>query len=126
MNHQEIREEVKGRLAINENDWADEIIEAVLVTLSERISEGEAKNLAAQLPEPYKTYVRTVKDVEVFGVEDFFDRVAGKLRTGRGPATHYAQAVMGVINEAVSSGELSDIMAQLPRGYDILFENPTV
>ena len=123
MKQEEFRQAVKTRIGVVHNDQADEIIGAVLSTLSARISDEEAQHLAAQLPEPYKTVVRSENRQETFALEEFFARIAGELRLGRGPATRYAQAVLDVLNEAVTTGELQDVMAQLPDEFGVLFEN---
>lgn len=122
MQPDQFRQAVKSRLAIDDNSYADEVIEAVLSTLSMRINSDEAEHLAAQLPEPYKTYVGSVGGQESFDLDEFFERVAGKLRLGRGPAIRYAQGVMNVLNEAVTRGELTNILSQLPADYEMLFE----
>lgn len=121
MQQNEFRNAVKDQIDIDENDRVDEIIETVLGTLSARISDDEAAHLAAQLPEPYKTIVGTERRLESFNLEQFFIRIAGKLRIGRGPATRYAQVVLNVLEDAVTTGELRDVVAQLPDEFAELF-----
>lgn len=40
-------------------------------------------------------------------------------------AVHHAQAVISIHQEAVSTGELRDVKAQLPRKFDLLFDKDT-
>lgn len=45
-----------------------------------------------------------------------------QMRTGGCYATFHARAVMDVLSEAVTAGELKDVLSQLPESYEPLFE----
>ena len=125
MNQIEFREAVKERTSIRNNDRAGEIIAAVLGTLGTRINADEAQHLAAQLPEPYKTYAGSAGSMETFDIDEFFARIAGELRVSRGVAIRYARVVMDVLDEAISPGQMSDVRAQLPETFNVLVESET-
>ncbi len=58
---------------------------------------------------------------ESFGVEEFYHRVAE--RTGAHPRTAQwdAGAVLTTVADAVSGGELNQVVGRLPSGYATLF-----
>jgi uncharacterized protein (DUF2267 family) len=97
-------------------------IQATLETLAERITGSEAEDLAAQLPPELGTYLQQTEKTERFPVETFFLRVAAKEGVDVPDATFHARAVMDVLGEAVTAGELEDVLSQLPESYEPLFE----
>jgi uncharacterized protein (DUF2267 family) len=101
---------------------AEKITKDVLGVLAERITPGEAADLAAQLPAPLRP-VPTGDGhtrAESFGIEEFCQRVAA--RTGARPRTALwdASAILSTLADAVSGGELNDVISQLPSGYAVL------
>lgn len=97
-------------------------IRATLETLAERTAGAEAENLAAQLPEEIGKFLRGKHIVQRFSLADFFDRVTEKGGVDKPVAVHYARAVIDVLQEAVSTGEIDDLRAQLPEEWEPLFE----
>ena len=122
MKYDEFVGEVENRGRLPSRGDAVRAIQATLETLAERIREGEASDLAAQLPPEIGTFLRKVDETERFPVEDFFLRVAAKETADLPDATHHARAVIAVLQEAVTTGEIDDIRAQLPDSYAPLFE----
>jgi len=114
--------EVENRARLPSRGDAVRATQAVLETLAERIRQGEADDLAAQLPPEIGTYLRGGETTERFDVDEFFLRVAAKETADLPDAVHHARAVMDVLKEAVTTGELDDIKAQLPDNYKPLFE----
>ena len=110
----------KAKLATTDEALA--AIRATLKTLAERTAGDEAENLAAQLPEDIGQYLQGKYIVERFSLTDFFDRVTEKEGVDKPVAVHHARAVMDVLQEAVSAGEMEDLRAQLPDEWDPLFE----
>ena len=70
-------------------ETAERIEHATLQTLADRISGGEAQDLAAQLPRPLQDDLRPPREeAEAFGVDEFVRRVAERgtsVRTRPGP-----------------------------------------
>jgi uncharacterized protein (DUF2267 family) len=99
-------------------------IHATLETLNARLAGGEADDLAAQLPTEISSYLRQPVLQEKFGLHEFFERVA--MCEGEGvsvsDAAFHASAVVSVLCDAVSRGEMDDVRAQLPKEYARLFE----
>jgi len=99
-------------------ETAERIEHAMLRTLADRISGGEAEDLAAQLPAPLQDDVRPPReDAEAFGVDEFVRRVAERGDVGRDEARTGAAAVLTTVREAVTPGEFDDVLSQLPQEY---------
>ncbi len=113
---------VQHKAQLATTDEAIAAIRATLETLAERTAGDEAQNLAAQLPGEIGRYLRGKQIVERFSLADFFDRVTEKEGVDKPVAVHHARAVVEVLQEAVSRGEIDDLRAQLPDEWDPLFE----
>lgn len=122
MQYDEFVGEVQNRARLPSRGDTVRAIQATLETLAERIAPGEADDLAAQLPPELGTFLRDVETTERFSVDDFFLRVAAKETADLPDAAHHARAVIAVLQEAVTTGEMDDIRAQLPDNYKPLFE----
>ncbi|MET8245047.1 DUF2267 domain-containing protein [Streptomyces sp. NPDC005202] len=123
MKYDEFLARVRQRGEYTSRDEAAKITEAVLGVLAERISPGEVEDLASQLPGPLGPALTSAKrqQPENFGIEEFYRRVAE--RTGARPRTAEwdAGAVLTTVAEAVSGGELNQIISQLPSSFAVLF-----
>jgi uncharacterized protein (DUF2267 family) len=120
--------QVQNRARLPTQGEAARAICATLETLGERLSEGEAMNVAAQLPPGIGDYLRLARENEQrFSLDEFFERVAE--RSGAGvdmpEAVYQTRAVITVLQEAVTPGQLAKMRAQLPDEYNPLFENGT-
>ncbi len=111
---------VQERGNIDSKDQALNAVRATLETLSERLKGGEPLDLAAQLPVALQGYVG-VGQGERFDPDEFCRRVARREGIDEELARSHAEAVLNVTQEAVSSGEIRDVLAQLPREYHSLF-----
>jgi uncharacterized protein (DUF2267 family) len=101
----------------------DEARRAVTATLSERISGGEARDLAAQLPEELTEPIqRSGEEAEGFSFEEFLQRVGEREGVNTDSAREHASVVIMVLREAVTGGQLNDIRAQLPQEFAPLFQ----
>jgi uncharacterized protein (DUF2267 family) len=99
--YEEFVDRVAERAGLSRAD-TEKLATAVVRTLGERLSGGEAEDLRAQLPEPIKGYlISTREEAEGFGVEEFARRVA----------------------ERVSPGEFDDVLAQLGREFAELVDS---
>ena len=104
------------------SDEASFAISATLEVLGECIPGEEARNLADQLPKEIKEPLyQASEDAKVCSVETFLRRISEKEGVNAGMATDHASAVMSVLGEAASGGELEAIRAQLPQEFDALF-----
>jgi uncharacterized protein (DUF2267 family) len=99
-------------------DKVEQVEHATLQTLAERISGGEAGDLAAQLPQPLKDDLQKPReDAERFGVDEFVRRVAERGHVAPEEARTGAAAVLTTVRQAVTPGEFDDVLSQLPQEY---------
>jgi uncharacterized protein (DUF2267 family) len=112
---------VRERAGVDERR-AETVTGATLETLAERLSGGEAADLAAQLPKSLKEYLRPSDGGEPFGLEDFKQRVAERAGLGASEVTDDIRAILTTVREAVSGGEFSDMIEQLPDEFWQLIE----
>lgn len=105
---------------------AESATRAVLSTLGERITEGEATDVEAQLPPEVGRHLTKGEFGEHFDYEAFLDRVADRAERAavEDEPEKAAKAVMRTTQEALGGeSELSDLVSQLPQdeGYGGLF-----
>lgn len=109
-------------------DWALSALRAVLHTLRDRTTIEEVFHLSAQLPvlirgiyfEGYKPSNKPVK----LNSEEFVNLI--KKRIGPGvdvPVAESIRAVIWVLYEKTSPGELSDIRGSMPKDIQKLWKN---
>ena len=118
MQYDELIEKVAER-AGTDRETAQALTVATLQTLAERITGGEAEDLAAQLPEPLKRAIpeRPAGTAEAFDLAEFERRVAERAGADQSSVEHQLRAVFQVLREAVTRGEFDDVLAQLPDEY---------
>jgi uncharacterized protein (DUF2267 family) len=99
-------------------DTVERVGHAALRTLADRISGGEAQDLASQLPARLQADLRPAhEEAEAFGVDEFVRRVAERCDVGPEEARTGTVAVLTTVREAVSPGEFDDVVSQLPQEY---------
>lgn len=123
MQYHEFIGRVQNRARLGTTGEAVRATGATLEVLSQRLFEGQAGNLAAQLPEEVGRYLTETQDSETFGPEEFFKRVSQKENVDLPDAVHNARVVISVVQDAVTQGEIDKIQAQLPAEYNSLFES---
>lgn len=123
MNYDDFVMQVRDRAHLDTSDDAVKAIQATLEVLSQRLSQEETNKLASQLPKEIKPFLtQQKKEMESFDVNEFFRRVSKREGAELTDASNHAQAVISVICDAVSPGELRDVLGELPEDYDRLFE----
>jgi uncharacterized protein (DUF2267 family) len=101
---------------------AEQAITATLETLSERLTGGEASDLAAQLPAQLQAPLeRSAEEAEGFSLEEFYRRIAEREGADVDTARTDASAVMTVVGMAVTPGQLDHLRSQLPAEFNVLF-----
>jgi uncharacterized protein (DUF2267 family) len=124
MNYDHFVGQVQHRARLGSLGDAVGAIRGTLETLGERLSGGEAKDLAAQLPREIGYYL--FRGAIPFGGErfhyrEFVERVANRERVDPPLAAYHSRVVMEVVGEAVSGGEIDDVADQLPADFAPLF-----
>jgi uncharacterized protein (DUF2267 family) len=90
---------------------------AVLETLAERLTPGEARDLAEQLPETQAACLHTTTGPEPFDYPEFLRRVATREETDTGTAERHARAVFRALARTVDADELDDVAGELPQDF---------
>jgi uncharacterized protein (DUF2267 family) len=97
---------------------AEDLTRAVLGVLAERITGGEARDLAAQLPLPLQNpLLGASEEAEAFTFEEFVRRTAERAGVDRGVAELAVDVVMATLRDAVTPGEYDDVISQLPEDF---------
>ncbi len=123
MKYDEFVGRVQQRAHLASNAEAIGAIRATLQTLAERLAGGEANDLASQLPRELAHYLREPQRTEAWTLDEFFERVSKREQVDLPDSVHHSRAVISVLVEAVSPGEIEDILAQLPEEYEALFSS---
>ncbi len=123
MQYQEFIDRVWQRARLSTFAEAEAATRATLTTLGEYLTGGEGLDLASQLPQGLAEILQQQPPDRstIFSLNDFLQRVGEEERVGIDDAETHARAVIGVIEEAVSEGEMDDVRRQFPSEFDPLF-----
>ncbi|MEV4173236.1 MULTISPECIES: DUF2267 domain-containing protein [unclassified Nonomuraea] len=121
MQHDEFIGKVQARAHLRGREQAERASRATLETLGERIPEGLAEHLAAQLPHEIAENLRRTEVFgglgtgEHFGREEFVQRVAGRAGVDKPQATYIARVVLEVTAEATQGHVMDKVCDSLPQ-----------
>ncbi len=124
MQYEEFVGRVQERAGLGSYGAAEGTTRAVLQTLGEYLSGGEGLDLASQLPQGVEDHLinQPPNRAKIFSLQDFLQMIEEKEGAGPDRAEAHARAVMGVLNEAVTDGEMQDIRRQFPSEFDTVFD----
>jgi uncharacterized protein (DUF2267 family) len=117
MNYDKFLHEVRERSGVADRGEAERTGVIVLQVLCDRLTGDEAEDLLAQLPVPLRDVVTVTKKPKKLTAAEFVDRVANDLEIPPEQAKERIRAVFSVLRDAVTPGELHDVLVQLPSGY---------
>jgi uncharacterized protein (DUF2267 family) len=103
-------------------EQAERALRATLKTLGERLSGGEARDLADDLPESVAAELSDGERAEPFDIGEFLRRVGEREGVSKDEARAHARAVFAALGFVVRPAELRDMAAQLPKDYAPLLE----
>jgi uncharacterized protein (DUF2267 family) len=114
-------ERVARRAALSPTE-ARRASEAVMETLAERIAGGEVDDLAEQLPEDLHPALERGKaatggKAQKMALDEFIERIADREGITYEQALEHTRAVFSALRGTVTEKEVSDILSELPRGY---------
>jgi uncharacterized protein (DUF2267 family) len=116
--HHELVGQVQAKARLADIGEATSAIRATLQTLGERVPEGLAENLAAELPREIGEYLRQTAGAPSRGVrfdrDEFVGRVADRAGMDRPEAAYAARVVLEVVGEATQGGIMDRLQAALP------------
>ncbi|EMA37703.1 DUF2267 domain-containing protein [Halococcus hamelinensis] len=127
MQENEFLNAVQQRTGLESRDQAYTMTSAVLGVFGQRITQGEAENIASQLPAQIdNVLISETPEAEEFSVDEFISRVNDRVATlsdaTASNTEHYIRGVMTVLGDAVSGSELEDARNQFPSEFDSLYE----
>ena len=100
---------------------AERAARATLQTLGERISSGQARELAEDLPPELRGWLLDDGvEAQDFDAGEFLRRVAEREEVDPETAEHHAKAVFIALARLVRGEEIARMAAQLPDGYKAL------
>lgn len=122
MQYKEFLGQVQNRAQLSGLDEAEHVTRVVLQTLAERLAGGEPFDLASQLPPEIGRYLEHVMAGagEPLSLDDFILIISSRLVVDTPTAVQLTRAVLSVVRDAVSPGEMRDVRAQLPQEFDLL------
>ena len=114
---------VRRRAELGSAEEAAEVTHTVLDVLGQRLNGVEPFDLGSQLPASISQALDSSVDqpAQTFGIHEFVERVARRQHESPEEARRYATAVLTTLAEAVTPGELNQLISQLPSGYAELF-----
>lgn len=123
MNRTEFLRRVQDKLALADLTEAETATRSVLAAITDRISNEEAKDLASQLPQEFKDFMRRrAGPVQKMDAETFVSRIQSDLDIDTPEhAANVTSGVFSVVKEAVSAGEWEDVASQLPKELEQMF-----
>lgn len=96
---------------------AERAVAATLATLAERISGGEANDIAKQLPAELRRLLADGSNAQPFDLKEFLRRVAEREGVAPDSAEQHALAVFSALGRAVSHDEIADMASELPKDF---------
>ena len=115
--------QVQHRARLPSSAEAVKAIRSTLETLGQRLSGGEVKDLASQLPEEIARFLpHEDSPAEPLSLNQFLVRVSDAEGVDLPASVHHTRAVISVLQDAVSPGEMEHIKDQLPEDWSPIFE----
>lgn len=120
MRHEQFIGQVQSRGKLADQGQAERVTRAVLETLSERIPDGLAGNLAGQLPHEIGEHLRRYQMFaeagtgEHFDTSEFISRVSNRSGLDGPQAAYAVRTVCEVLGEATSGGTMRKVSESLP------------
>ncbi|MCL6431635.1 MAG: DUF2267 domain-containing protein [Anaerolineae bacterium] len=119
MDSQTMMRRVMARSGLADPDEADRAIRAVLFALADTVSHDEVHDMASQLPKEYKDLVMgrlgERRPVQPMAWGDLVSRVQSEMGLEtREAAEHVTRSVFAILKDAVSPGEIEDVLQELP------------
>jgi uncharacterized protein (DUF2267 family) len=124
MQFHEFLGQVQSRARLSSLGDAETATRATFETLRERLAGGEPKDVASQLPDEIAKYFTAPHSEEAdrFDAKEFYRRVSQRAGVQEQDAVFQARAVLEVLQEAVTPGQVADIRTQLTDDFQPLFE----
>ena len=120
MKYDEIINRVQKYTGLTEGTKAEQVLKAVLGTLGENVYRTEERHMAAELPNELKNVFyeyqppeRGKADRAVYPLEEFYNRVKARANITLQESQEFTSHVLTVLQEAVSPGEMEDVIREI-------------
>jgi uncharacterized protein (DUF2267 family) len=113
--------EVIQRAGVPGRSEAERLTYAVLTTLGERLISQERDRLAAQLPGDLKPFLVHQPPGQDYPLKQFYELVSQRADMASEQIVEQTRAVVSVLRDAVSTGEIQDVLDTLPPEFAELF-----
>lgn len=120
MQHDELIGQVQARARLSSRGAAERAVRSTLETLGERLPEGLADNVAAQLPQEIGEHLRRTETMggigtgERFDRDEFVTRVSQRSGADRPQAVYQARVVFELLDEATTGELMERVREALP------------
>ena len=95
---------------------------AVLETLGERLDRKVRNGIEAQLPNELKEFLLAREEHSgEYDLQEFYNRIGARADLTYEDAKQRTRQVLSVLRQAVASGEIEDVLGDLPPEYRELF-----
>lgn len=128
MQYQEFIENVQQKIPFENKDDCIRTMRAVLSTLGERLESTERRKLTTQLPKELKEFFherlvnqQIEEQGDRYSLKEFYKRVGARAGILYEESIKRTKGVLSVLQEAVSRGEIEDVMEKLPDEYKEIF-----
>jgi len=120
MNFDEFTGEVQHRLQLPDTGRTLRTIRATLLTLGQRIPEGNAEDFAASLPMEIKWYMTGAvhEHGQRFDWKEFVNRVSEISEADSADAAYHARVIVDLASELVPESDFQQLRDQLPESED--------
>ncbi|WP_323192568.1 DUF2267 domain-containing protein [Halostella sp. PRR32] len=120
MNFDEFTGQIQHRLELPRTGEAVRAIRATLMTLGQRIPEGNAQDLAASLPMEIKWYLTGAvhEHGQRFDWQEFVSRVSDIEGAERPDAAYHAQVIVDLVASQVPDSDFQQLRDQLPESQN--------
>lgn len=122
MHEDEFLETVRQEAAIQSKDAARSISEATLQTVGERITDGQAQDIAPALPDAFADSLveSHPNEADVFSIDEFTERVSERAGIPESDVPKQSRAVVTALS--TTDTELQTVREQLPTEFNVIFE----
>jgi uncharacterized protein (DUF2267 family) len=120
MDFDEFTGQVQHRLELANTGEALRATRATLLTLGQRLPEGNAADLAASLPMEIKWYMTGAvhEHGQRFDWSEFVDRVSEIEQTDRSEAAYHSRVVVDLVRTVVPESDFQQLRDALPESED--------
>lgn len=122
MQYDEFIDRVWEKSRLESRERAIEITQATLETLGERLDRTVRRGVASQLPKELKDMLLSRPDTDLYELQEFYQRVGARADTKYYDAAERATAVLSILREAVSKGQIQEMIDSLPEQFSRLFD----